>query len=144
MARGTADVARVGVHSARVHRHVRRACQRHHPQLHRAILAQNQGRRRPAFGASVVVRACAHVRVGVCRACRGTNTHRSCTQVFSNLRTHAEAIAAYGGGARELSLLESRLNDALARSRALFRTQGWFGVLQDYIAKYVHAGGGCV
>eukprot|EP00041_Stephanoeca_diplocostata_P038068 m.1473233 g.1473233 ORF g.1473233 m.1473233 type:complete len:1281 (-) comp25152_c1_seq8:3346-7188(-) len=65
-----------------------------------------------------------------------TKAEEALRSVFSNLRTHAEAIAAYGGGARELSLLEARLNDALHRSRALFRTQGWFGVLQDYIAKY--------
>lgn len=55
---------------------------------------------------------------------------------FSNLRQHAEAIAAYGGDQRESALVGQRMGVALARTRELIFTQGWFGVFEDFIAKY--------
>eukprot|EP00040_Diaphanoeca_grandis_P001018 m.17269 g.17269 ORF g.17269 m.17269 type:complete len:1248 (-) comp11415_c0_seq1:76-3819(-) len=55
---------------------------------------------------------------------------------FSNFRSNTEAIAAFGGGEREHDLIESRTNTVVEHSWVLLQTQCWFGMVEDFIAKY--------
>ena len=47
-----------------------------------------------------------------------------------------EAIAALGGDDRERAIVETHLDDAIKRNGTVFFTQWWFGMIEDFIAKY--------
>ena len=47
-----------------------------------------------------------------------------------------QAIAAFSGGDREKDLITARAGDAFAITNDLLFTQCWFGMMEDFIAKY--------
>ena len=57
--------------------------------------------------------------------------------VLSHFSTHVEAIAALGGDDRERAIVETSLDEAIKHNATVFYTQWWFGMIEDFIAKYV-------
>ncbi|CAI9295462.1 unnamed protein product [Lactuca saligna] len=55
--------------------------------------------------------------------------------MHERLRTHAESVAFFGGGAREKAMIESRFNELLAHAKILLRKKWLFGVLDDFVTK---------
>ncbi|XP_052197814.1 ABC transporter D family member 1 [Diospyros lotus] len=55
--------------------------------------------------------------------------------MHERLRTHAESVAFFGGGAREKAMVESRFSDLLNHSQLLLKKKWLFGVLDDFITK---------
>ncbi|KAI8032142.1 ABC transporter D family member 1 [Camellia lanceoleosa] len=53
------------------------------------------------------------------------------------LRTHAESVAFFGGGAREKAMVESRLRDLLDHSNLHNKKKWLFGVLDDFISRHL-------
>lgn len=55
--------------------------------------------------------------------------------MHERLRTHAESVAFFGGGAREKAMIESRFNELLAHAKIFLRKKWLFGVLDDFVTK---------
>ncbi|XP_059639454.1 ABC transporter D family member 1 [Cornus florida] len=55
--------------------------------------------------------------------------------MHERLRTHAESIAFFGGGAREKAMVESRFGELLDHSALLLRKKWLYGMLDDFITK---------
>ncbi|PWA99062.1 peroxisomal ABC transporter 1 [Artemisia annua] len=55
--------------------------------------------------------------------------------MHERLRTHAESVAFFGGGAREKAMIESRFNELLAHAKILLRKKWLFGVFDDFVTK---------
>lgn len=55
--------------------------------------------------------------------------------MHERLRTHAESVAFFGGGAREKAMVESRFRDLLTHSKYLLKKKWMFGILDDFITK---------
>ncbi|XP_022774958.1 ABC transporter D family member 1-like isoform X2 [Durio zibethinus] len=55
--------------------------------------------------------------------------------MHERLRTHAESIAFFGGGAREKAMVESRFRDLLDHSLLLLKKKWLFGILDDFVTK---------
>ncbi|PSR88086.1 ABC transporter D family member 1 like [Actinidia chinensis var. chinensis] len=55
--------------------------------------------------------------------------------MHERLRTHAESVAFFGGGAREKTMVESRFRELLDHSKLLLKRKWVFGVLDDFITK---------
>ncbi|KAA3457390.1 ABC transporter D family member 1-like [Gossypium australe] len=55
--------------------------------------------------------------------------------MHERLRTHAESIAFFGGGAREKAMVESRFRDLLDHSSLLLKKKWQFGILDDFVTK---------
>lgn len=55
--------------------------------------------------------------------------------MHERLRTHAESIAFFGGGAREKAMVESRFMELLNHSALLLKKKWMFGVLDDFTTK---------
>ncbi|THG14498.1 hypothetical protein TEA_014205 [Camellia sinensis var. sinensis] len=57
--------------------------------------------------------------------------------MHERLRTHAESVAFFGGGAREKAMVESRLRDLLDHSKLHNKKKWLFGVLDDFISRHL-------
>ncbi|CAI9109451.1 OLC1v1009273C1 [Oldenlandia corymbosa var. corymbosa] len=55
--------------------------------------------------------------------------------MHERLRTHAESVAFFGGGAREKEMVELRFRELLCHSALLLRKKWLFGILDDFITK---------
>ncbi|XP_024991284.1 ABC transporter D family member 1 isoform X2 [Cynara cardunculus var. scolymus] len=55
--------------------------------------------------------------------------------MHERLRTHAESVAFFGGGAREKAMIESRFNELLVHANILLRRRWLFGILDDFVTK---------
>ncbi|KAF8404262.1 hypothetical protein HHK36_009144 [Tetracentron sinense] len=55
--------------------------------------------------------------------------------MHARLRTHAESVAFFGGGAREKAMVESRFRELLDHSKILLKKKWLFGILDDFITK---------
>ncbi|KAL9669098.1 hypothetical protein QQ045_006639 [Rhodiola kirilowii] len=55
--------------------------------------------------------------------------------MHERLRTHAESIAFFGGGAREKDMIESRFADLLDHSSLLLQKKWIYGILDDFTTK---------
>ncbi|XAR73376.1 Fatty-acyl-CoA-transporting ATPase [Bertholletia excelsa] len=55
--------------------------------------------------------------------------------MHERLRTHAESVAFFGGGAREKAMVEARFRNLLRHSKILLQKKWLFGVLDDFITK---------
>ncbi|XP_047321673.1 ABC transporter D family member 1 [Impatiens glandulifera] len=55
--------------------------------------------------------------------------------MHERLRTHAESVAFFGGGAREKAMIESRFKDLLDHSASHLKRKWLFGALDDFITK---------
>ncbi|MED6131506.1 ATP-binding cassette sub- D member 1 [Stylosanthes scabra] len=55
--------------------------------------------------------------------------------MHERLRTHAESVAFFGGGAQEKAMIESRFRELLAHSSYLLKKKWLFGILDNYITK---------
>ncbi|XP_041002944.1 ABC transporter D family member 1 isoform X2 [Juglans microcarpa x Juglans regia] len=55
--------------------------------------------------------------------------------MHERLRTHAESVAFFGGGAREKAMIESRFRELLTHSMSLLKKKWLFGILDDFITK---------
>ncbi|KAI9113779.1 hypothetical protein K1719_015030 [Acacia pycnantha] len=55
--------------------------------------------------------------------------------MHERLRTHAESVAFFGGGAREKAMVESRFKELLSHSKLLLKKKWLFGILDDFITK---------
>lgn len=55
--------------------------------------------------------------------------------MHERLRTHAESVAFFGGGAREKAMIESRFNELLVHAKILLRKKWLFGILDDFVTK---------
>ncbi|KAL5566353.1 hypothetical protein UlMin_029517 [Ulmus minor] len=55
--------------------------------------------------------------------------------MHERLRTHAESVAFFGGGAREKAMVESKFGELLDHSLILLKKKWLFGVLDDFITK---------
>ncbi|KAG8373362.1 hypothetical protein BUALT_Bualt11G0016300 [Buddleja alternifolia] len=55
--------------------------------------------------------------------------------MHERLRTHAESVAFFGGGAREKEMIESRFRELLNHSTLLLQKKWLFGILDDFITK---------
>ncbi|KAB1210259.1 ABC transporter D family member 1 [Morella rubra] len=55
--------------------------------------------------------------------------------MHERLRTHAESVAFFGGGAREKAMIESRFKELLNHSVSLLQRRWMFGILDDFITK---------
>ncbi|KAG5529449.1 hypothetical protein RHGRI_029992 [Rhododendron griersonianum] len=56
--------------------------------------------------------------------------------IHERLRTHAESVAFFGGGAREkMQMVESRFQELLDHSKILLKKKWLFGILDDFITK---------
>ncbi|KAG8643871.1 hypothetical protein MANES_10G053150v8 [Manihot esculenta] len=60
-------------------------------------------------------------------------------QLHSRLRTHAESIAFYGGEHREESHIEQKFKDLVRHMRIVLHDHWWFGMIQDFLVKYLGA-----
>lgn len=60
-------------------------------------------------------------------------------QLHSRLRTHAESIAFYGGETREASYINEKFEALIKHLNVVHRDQWWFGVIQDFLLKYLGA-----
>eukprot|EP00262_Sarcandra_glabra_P018238 TRINITY_DN6477_c0_g2_i1.p1 TRINITY_DN6477_c0_g2~~TRINITY_DN6477_c0_g2_i1.p1 ORF type:complete len:624 (+),score=92.76 TRINITY_DN6477_c0_g2_i1:1-1872(+) len=55
--------------------------------------------------------------------------------MHSRLRTHAESVAFFGGGAREKAMVDSRFKELLNHSKILLKKKWLFGILDDFVTK---------
>nr|XP_048327780.1 ABC transporter D family member 1 isoform X2 [Ziziphus jujuba var. spinosa] len=55
--------------------------------------------------------------------------------MHERLRTHAESVAFFGGGAREKAMVESKFRELLDHSLSLLKKKWLFGILDDFITK---------
>ncbi|KAK6258893.1 hypothetical protein SCA6_013367 [Theobroma cacao] len=55
--------------------------------------------------------------------------------MHERLRTHAESIAFFGGGAREKAMVDSRFRELLDHSLLLLKKKWLFGILDDFVTK---------
>ncbi|KAI4383483.1 hypothetical protein MLD38_009316 [Melastoma candidum] len=55
--------------------------------------------------------------------------------MHERLRTHAESVAFFGGGAREKAMVETRFRELLCHSHLLLKKKWLFGILDDFITK---------
>ncbi|CAL0320367.1 unnamed protein product [Lupinus luteus] len=55
--------------------------------------------------------------------------------MHERLRTHAESVAFFGGGAREKAMVESRFIELLNHSKYLLKKKWVFGILDDFITR---------
>lgn len=55
--------------------------------------------------------------------------------MHERLRTHAESVAFFGGGAREKEMIEARFEQLLSHSELLLKRQWLFGIFDDFITK---------
>ncbi|KAK9078104.1 hypothetical protein SSX86_002161 [Deinandra increscens subsp. villosa] len=55
--------------------------------------------------------------------------------MHERLRTHAESVAFFGGGAREKAMIESRFNEVLVHAKTLLKKKWLFGILDDFVTK---------
>ncbi|KAK9098569.1 hypothetical protein Syun_025614 [Stephania yunnanensis] len=55
--------------------------------------------------------------------------------MHARLRTHAESVAFFGGGAREKAMVDSRFSELLDHSGILLKKKWLFGILDDFITK---------
>ncbi|KAI4325947.1 hypothetical protein MLD38_031305 [Melastoma candidum] len=60
-------------------------------------------------------------------------------QLHSRLRTHAESIAFYGGETREASHIKEKFNKLVRHLRVVHHEHWWFGMIQDFLLKYLGA-----
>lgn len=65
-------------------------------------------------------------------------------QLHSRLRTHSESIAFYGGQDREASIIEQRFKSLVGHMNVVLHTHWWFGMIQDFLLKYLGATFGVV
>ncbi|KAJ7521019.1 hypothetical protein O6H91_19G034300 [Diphasiastrum complanatum] len=65
-------------------------------------------------------------------------------QLHSRLRTHSESIAFYGGQDREASIITQRFKALYKHLDTVLHTQWWFGMIQDFLLKYLGATFGVV
>ncbi|XP_057491885.1 ABC transporter D family member 1-like isoform X2 [Actinidia eriantha] len=68
-------------------------------------------------------------------ASRGQQLEGSFRFMHERLRTHAESVAFFGGGAREKTMVESRFQELVDHSELLLKRKWVFGVLDDFITK---------
>ncbi|XP_022884514.1 ABC transporter D family member 1-like [Olea europaea var. sylvestris] len=55
--------------------------------------------------------------------------------MHERLRTHAESVAFFGGGAREKEMIESRYTELFNHSIFLLKKKWLFGILDDFVTK---------
>ncbi|KAI9165040.1 hypothetical protein LWI28_006462 [Acer negundo] len=55
--------------------------------------------------------------------------------MHERLRTHAESVAFFGGGAREKAMVESRFRELLDHSLLLLKKKWLFGIMDDFVTK---------
>ncbi|GFP84827.1 ABC transporter d family member 1 [Phtheirospermum japonicum] len=55
--------------------------------------------------------------------------------MHERLRTHAESVAFFGGGAREKEMIESRYGDLFNHSMLFLKKKWLFGIIDDFITK---------
>ncbi|MBA0717513.1 hypothetical protein Golax_005324, partial [Gossypium laxum] len=55
--------------------------------------------------------------------------------MHERLRTHAESVAFFGGGAREKAMVDSRFRELLDHSSFLLKKKWLFGILDDFVTK---------
>ncbi|CAN1224684.1 ABC transporter D family member 1 [Linum perenne] len=55
--------------------------------------------------------------------------------MHERLRTHAESVAFFGGGAREKNMIESRFKELLRHSTLLLKKKWLYGILDDFVTK---------
>ncbi|CAN0919587.1 ABC transporter D family member 1 [Linum grandiflorum] len=55
--------------------------------------------------------------------------------MHERLRTHAESVAFFGGGAREKTMIESRFKELLQHSTLLLKKKWLYGILDDFVTK---------
>ncbi|XP_062083727.1 ABC transporter D family member 1 [Humulus lupulus] len=55
--------------------------------------------------------------------------------MHERLRTHAESVAFFGGGAREKAMVEYKFRELLDHSLTLLKKKWMFGILDDFITK---------
>ncbi|XP_002515826.3 ABC transporter D family member 1 isoform X1 [Ricinus communis] len=55
--------------------------------------------------------------------------------MHERLRTHAESVAFFGGGAREKSMIEARFRELLDHSLLLLKKKWLYGILDDFVTK---------
>ncbi|CAI0420489.1 unnamed protein product [Linum tenue] len=55
--------------------------------------------------------------------------------MHERLRTHAESVAFFGGGAREKAMIESRFKELLRHSTFLLKKKWLYGILDDFVTK---------
>ncbi|PIN18935.1 Long-chain acyl-CoA transporter, ABC superfamily [Handroanthus impetiginosus] len=55
--------------------------------------------------------------------------------MHERLRTHAESVAFFGGGAREKEMIESRFRDLFNHSMLLLKKKWLFSIIDDFITK---------
>lgn len=60
-------------------------------------------------------------------------------QLHSRLRTHAESIAFYGGETREACYINEKFEALVKHLNVVHRDQWWFGIIQDFLLKYLGA-----
>ncbi|XP_078171386.1 peroxisomal ABC transporter 1 [Carex rostrata] len=65
-------------------------------------------------------------------------------QLHSRLRTHAESVAFYGGEKREASHIKQRFRSLIQHMNVVLHENWWFGMIQDFLLKYLGATVGVV
>lgn len=60
-------------------------------------------------------------------------------QLHSRLRTHAESIAFYGGENREESHIQQKFKNLVKHMKLVLHDHWWFGMIQDFLLKYLGA-----
>jgi ABC-type uncharacterized transport system fused permease/ATPase subunit len=55
--------------------------------------------------------------------------------MHERLRTHAESVAFFGGGAREKAMVDARFEELLEHSSLLLKKKWLFGIFDDFITK---------
>ncbi|KAK8501359.1 hypothetical protein V6N12_021054 [Hibiscus sabdariffa] len=60
-------------------------------------------------------------------------------QLHSRLRVHSESIAFYGGESREQSYIQQKFKTLVRHLRAVHHDHWWFGMIQDFLLKYLAA-----
>ncbi|KAJ8769625.1 hypothetical protein K2173_005228 [Erythroxylum novogranatense] len=60
-------------------------------------------------------------------------------QLHSRLRTNAESVAFYGGERREEFHIQQKFRDLIRHMRAVHHDHWWFGMIQDFLVKYLGA-----
>ncbi|KAL4366300.1 hypothetical protein GQ457_05G014560 [Hibiscus cannabinus] len=60
-------------------------------------------------------------------------------QLHSRLRVHSESIAFYGGESREQSYIQQKFKTLVSHLRAVHHDHWWFGMIQDFLLKYLAA-----
>ncbi|KAL6558839.1 ATP-binding cassette sub- D member 1 [Orobanche minor] len=55
--------------------------------------------------------------------------------MHERLRTHAESVAFFGGGAREREMIEARYRDLFSHSMLFLKKKWLFGIVDDFITK---------